>query len=265
MDKIRVFIADWQVLFREGVHFILSGEEDIEVIGEASDNEEAFSAIEKNPPKIAILNANRGQLSGFEITRRLKRDFPSVSVILIIDSANEEQLLAAMKSGASACLTKEVNPNELVDTIRQVVQGNHPISDALLQPAIAAQVIEEFDDFTALNEQVNNLLARLLPGETAILQRIADQNPMEQIAQALGISQEAVRQNLDTIRNKLVANDHSRDLIETAQSKLTSIISRITKPKRADKPTADYITKDKLTTYKETLRERLEAFLKELA
>ena len=56
MEKTSVFLADWQVLFREGIHFTLSGEEDIEVIGEVNNNEEALKSIEENPPRIAILN-----------------------------------------------------------------------------------------------------------------------------------------------------------------------------------------------------------------
>ena len=61
MEKVSVFLADWQVLFREGIHFTLSGEEDMDVIGEADNNEEALSFIERTPPRVAVLNANHSQ------------------------------------------------------------------------------------------------------------------------------------------------------------------------------------------------------------
>ena len=89
MDKVRVFITDWQVLFRDGIHFTLSGVDEFEVIGEATNNEEAFQAIEANPPGVAILNTDRSQPSGIEITRRIKQNLPEVKVILIMDNYND--------------------------------------------------------------------------------------------------------------------------------------------------------------------------------
>ena len=83
MDKIKVFLSDPQILFREGIHFILSGEEDFEVIGETTGNDEAFSLIENNPPNIAIFSMNDAKTAGPDITRRIRRNFTSVYVVLI--------------------------------------------------------------------------------------------------------------------------------------------------------------------------------------
>jgi len=226
MEKISVFLAEWQVLFREGIHFILCGEEDIEVIGEATDNEEALNFIEANLPSIAILNADRGKLSGIDVTTRIKQNYPSVSVILIMDSENEEQLFSAMKCGASACVTKDIDPDDLVSTVRKVAQGAYPISEALLRPGIASRVVDEFEAFSLINnKEVSNLLAHLSPREGEILCHIADGNSIEQVSQALGISEEAIRHHLDLILTKLVANDHNRVVIEAAQNFLPSRIS----------------------------------------
>ena len=106
MEKISIFIADWQVLFREGIHFTLCGEDDMDVIGEATSGEEALNFIETNPPRIAILNMNGGKLGGVEATHRIKRNFPSVPVVLVTDIDDEEHLFAALKCGASAYITK---------------------------------------------------------------------------------------------------------------------------------------------------------------
>ena len=225
MEKISVFLAEWQVLFREGIHFTLCGEEDIEVIGEATDNEEALNFIEANLPSIAILNADRGKLSGIDVTTRIKQNYPSVSVILIMDSENEEQLFSAMKCGASACVTKDIDPDDLVSTVRKVAQGAYPISEALLRLGIASRVVDEFEAFSLINKEVSNLLAHLSPREGEILRHIADGSSIEQISQALGISEEAIRHHLDLILIKLVANDHNRVVIEVAQNLLPSIIS----------------------------------------
>ena len=225
MEKVSVFLAEWQVLFREGIHLTLSGEEDIEVIGEATDNEEALNFIEANLPGVAILNADRGKLSGIDVTTRIKQNYPSVSVILIMDSDNEEQLFSAMKCGANACMTKDIDPDDLVSTVRKVAQGAYPLSEALLKPEIASRVVDEFEAFSLINKEVGNLLAHLSPREGEILRHIADGSSIEQVSQALDINEEAIRHHLDLTLIKLVANDHNRVVIEAAQNLLPSIIS----------------------------------------
>jgi len=225
MEKVSVFLAEWQVLFREGIHFTLCGEEDIEVIGEAADNEEALNFIETNLPSIAILNAGQGKLSGIDVTTRIKQNYPLVSVILIMDNENEEQLFSAMKCGASACVTKDIDPDDLVSTVRKVAQGAYPISEALLRAGIASRVVDEFEAFSLINKEVSNLLAHLSPREGEILRHIADRNSIERVSQALGISEKAIRHHLDLILIKLVANDHNRVVIEATQNLLPSIVS----------------------------------------
>jgi len=143
MEKISVFLSDWQVLFREGIHFTLCGEEDIEVIGEATSAADSLPLIEANPPRVAILNANNGTPSGIDATRRIKHSLPAVSVMLVVDSDNEEQLFAAIKSGASACITKEIDPDDLINLVIEVAQGRRPICETFRRPGIAARVLDE--------------------------------------------------------------------------------------------------------------------------
>ncbi len=257
MEKISVFLAEWQVLFREGIHFTLSGEEDIEVIGEATDNEEALNFIEANLPSIAILNADRGKPSGIDVTRRIKQNYPSVSVILIMDSDNEGLLFSAMKCGASACLTKDIDPDDLVDAVRKVAQGAYPISEALLRPGIASRVVDEFEAFSLISKEADNLLACLSPREGEILHHIASGSSSEQVSQAPGINEGTIRHHLDLILAKLVANVHKREVIEVAQSHLPSIASTA-------EPGAEYITKDEFAAFKDDLMERLKSLIGEL-
>ena len=261
MDKISVFLANWQVLFREGIHFTLSGEEDMEVIGEDTVNEQALTFIETNPPQVAILNADHDKLSGIEATRLIKQNLPEVSVILIMDSENEEQLFATMKSGASACLTKDVDPEVVVNTIRQVAQGSQPISEFILRPEIASRVLDEFEVFSSMGKQVGNLMAHLTPRETEILRHIADGSSKEQAAGTLGISEGVIGRKLHSILYKLVANDHKQMLLEAAQSGLASM-SRIS---FTSKPGVEYITKEEFAAFKESLKERFKSLSGEIS
>lgn len=254
MEKFSVFLADWQVLFREGIHFTLSGEEDMEVIGEATDNEQALAFIETNAPRVAILNVDHDKLSGIEVTRRIKQNLPEVAVILVMESDNEELLFLAMKSGASACLTKDANPDALIDILRKVAQGGQPISEALLRPEIASHVVDEFEAFSSIKEQVGDLLAHLLPVEADILRHIVNKSPIKETAKTLGLSEEVIRHHLNLILTKLVANDRSFEVIEAARKGLPSVISR------AGKPGVEYVTRDEFKKFKEGLMERFKTF-----
>ena len=260
-DKITVLLGERQVLFREGIHFTLSSEDDMEVLGEEIDNEAALNSIETNPPRVAILNAGRDQPSGIDVVRRVKRICPSVSVILIMDGDNEELLFSAVKSGASALLTKDVDPGELVNTIREVVQGASPISEALLKPAIASRVLSEFEAFLSINREVNNLLTLLSARESEVLHRIADGNSSQQVSQTLGINEETIRQHLNLILTKLVTNDHSREVVEAVLNRPLSMLS--TTGRSAGRLGVDYVTKEEFTKFKESLKERFKSFIGE--
>lgn len=261
MEKVKVFLSDSQVLFREGIHFILSGEEDFEVIGETTSNEEAFTQIEANPPHVAILSIKDVKFNGPEITRRIKRSLPAVSVILTVDKSDDEILFSAMKSGASACLTKDTDPEYLLDTIRVVAKGEHPVIEALLKPGLAAQALTEFEDLAALNEQLDNLLASLTPKEKEILSSLAAGSKIDQVAAKLNMKEESVRRNLRAILNKLVANDQARALIEAAQRSLPSIIRGMVK---TGGKSVEYVTKEEFNEFKESLTERLKPLISKL-
>ncbi|MBI4187734.1 MAG: response regulator transcription factor [Chloroflexi bacterium] len=226
MEKVNIFLADHQILFREGMHFTLAGEEDFEVIGEAISNKEALNFITKNPPKVAIFNVNHDTPSGIDITRYIRQYLPSVATILVMDSYNTGQLFSAMKSGASACLSKDINPEELIQTTRKVACGEYPIRQSLLTSEIASLVIDEFKTFSLINKKVGELLAHLLPLEAQILDYVAGGSPIGQITWSLGIQEKVISPQLDLILSKLIANDRTRGVIEAAQSKLTVKVSR---------------------------------------
>lgn len=262
MEKIRVFLSDPKVLFREGMHFTLSGEEDFEVIGETTNNEDAFAFIEANPPSVTILNMKDGRLDGSEITRRIKRNLPSVSVILVVDSDDEELLFSAMRSGASAHLTRDTDREYLVSVIREVTRGSQPITEALLIPRLASRTLTEFEDLATLNQQLGNLFVHLSPKESEILKGIVSGNGIEYVAAELNINEETIRRNLRLILSKLVANDHAKAVIEIAQIRLPAIITGATK---TGKPSAEYVIKEEFTEFKESLIERFKSFTAELA
>jgi len=260
MARIKIILSDPQVLFREGIHFVLSGEEDFEVIGETTSNQDALDYIETNEPNIAILSMSDRDLTGSEATGRLKRRFPSLSVILIMDKTDDDQVFSAIESGASSCLSKDTDPEELLNVIRVVAQGSHPIVDTLLKPEIASRSLARYKDMETLDRQIGNLLAGLSNKESEILTDIAAGNSIEQINLKLSINEEAVRNSLRQIINKLVANDQTRAIIEATQRSLPIILG--SNP-GANVSTAEYVSKEEFTRFKESLMLRLKNLIGE--
>jgi two-component system, NarL family, response regulator DevR len=259
MDKIKVFLSDPQVLFREGIHFVLSGEEDFEVTGETTNNEDAFTHIESNSPNIAILSMNDVKTAGPEITRRIRRNNPSVSVILTVDKKEPERIFEAIKSGASACINKDTEPDHLLAIIKVVAQGSVPLMEELLTPAIAAMAVTEFTDLAEINQQLGNLLAGLAPKEQQILAAIASGSNIEQITAKLDASEEIIRRNIRLVFNKLVANEQTRSVIDAAQRNMSSFV----RPGKSR--SNDYVTRTEFNEFKEQLMERFKSLIGHLS
>jgi len=261
MDKIKVFLSDPQILFREGIHFILSGEDDFEVTGETTGNEEAFSLIETNSPNIAILSLNDSKASGLDITRRIRRNFPSVYVILTEDKKEPEKSFQAIKSGASACITKDTEPEHLLDIIRVVAQGSVPLMEELLNPVIATMVIAEFADLEELNQQFDNMLARLSPKEQQVLAAISAGGTIEQLTTKTDMNEETIRRTIRLIFNKLISNEQARNVIEATQRNMPPFL----RPGKGAGKSADYVTKAEFNEFKEQLMQRFKSFIGQLS
>jgi DNA-binding NarL/FixJ family response regulator len=255
IKRIKIYLSDPQVLFREGIHFILSGEEDLEVIGEATNNEDAYKQIEANPPNIAILNIQDKKVSGPEITRLIKRKFPSTAVILTIEKKEPEELLEIMKSGASACLLKDIDPENLLEIIRVVAQGSLPVMEELLTPELAQKVLAEFKDIENISEQMENLMAGLTERESQVLSSIAAGSSLEEAATKAGIDEDVAWYNLRLALNKLVANDHIQAIVETVQQGIPSILETTSRTKKLSE---EYLTREEFNKFKESLVKRLQ-------
>jgi len=254
--KIKVFLSDSQVLFREGIHFTLSAEEDFEVTGETTNNEEALSFIEANPPNIVILNIKNDKLDGPSVTRRIKRNLPSVLVMLMADRDDEELLYSAIKCGASAYLTKDIDPERLLDLIRVLAQGSQPMMEFLLLPVVASRILEEFEALSPLSEQMDSLLARLSSGEAEILSSITEGNDIEKIKADSNCDEETIRKHLRSVRSKLVANDQAQTMIEVVQKGLAPVGP-------GTGYAAMYVTKKEFNEFKEALADQFRSLISE--
>ncbi len=258
MAKIKVVLAVPQLLFREGMHFIFSGEEDFEVAAEATANGEALKLIEANPPDILVLSQPDAGADGTETARRARRNFPSLSVVLVFDKKDDAQTFAAIKSGASAYFTKDIEPEGLVSIFKEVAGGGMPIVAALTTPALAAKTLVEFKDLAAINERLGIPMTFLAKKEIEILGYIAEGNGVGQVAARLNVTEETVRTHLRVIVQKLAANSQAQDVIEAAQKSLPSLVLNKSNGQN------EYLTKAEFNEFKDSLVARFKSLVVEL-
>ena len=136
---IRIGIVDDQEIFRQGMKMILSSQEDMEVVGEGATGFEGYRLCEEHAVDLILMDIRMPVMDGVEATRRIKRDFPHVAVIILTTFDEDEYIFQALKYGASGYLLKDAPPAKITEAIREVHGGG-----ALMQPQIAARVVERF-------------------------------------------------------------------------------------------------------------------------
>ncbi|MBI3745416.1 MAG: response regulator transcription factor [Chloroflexi bacterium] len=213
-EQIRILIVDDHVLFRVGIAQILSKEDDIEVVGEAEDSRSAMEAALDTSPNIILMDLSLPSPGGIETTQRIKRELPSVSIIVLAVQEDEDALFDAIKAGAAAFILKDVSPDDLVNIIRRVSNGEYLINDKVFsQPAVASRVLKEFRELAVYGQEAAPIFAPLSPREVEILDNIAQGMTNKQVAYTLSISEQTVKNHMSSILRKLSVNDRTQAVV----------------------------------------------------
>jgi DNA-binding NarL/FixJ family response regulator len=202
-EKISVMIVDGHPLFRQGLRRVIEAEDDMEVIIETDDGEEALRLAQKMAPDVITMDVNIPTMNGLQVTRSLKAPLPNIGVIILTAYHDDEQIFHAVQAGAGACYPKNVTPHRLIEAIRQVSQGNYVISDNVLAKSQAISWLLKRDD----------LSVPLSPREMEILQYIAHGYSNKEIAYKLGIGYQTVKNCVTSILRKLPVNGRTQAAI----------------------------------------------------
>jgi len=216
MNKIRIIIADDHAIVREGTRIMLEREDDMEVIGEARDGEEAIKLIEKLKPDVAIIDISMPKLSGIDVTKQIKAKLPSTAILILTAYQNDEYVFALLEAGAAGYLLKDVPSSEIVEAVRSVYSGEsvlHPsIARKVIQRAIAssAKSIEEKPEFE-LSER-----------EKEVLMLAAQGLRNKDIADHLCISIRTVQGHINSILHKLNVGSRTEAIFQSVKKGLIS-------------------------------------------
>ena len=208
MSKISVIIADDHALFREGTRNLIEQESDMEVIGEASNGEEAVNMITELHPHVALIDIAMPKVNGIEATKQIKTICPATAVLILTAYDDDQYVFTLLEAGAAGYLLKNVSGKELANAIRAVYDG-----EAVLHPSIAQKVFNRVANSTPSAEPVpqpNDLSKR----EMEILKLAARGMNNQDIANQLYLSRRTIQSHLANIFRKMNVGSRTEATIQ---------------------------------------------------
>jgi len=215
--SVRVLIVDDDDLMRAGLRGVLGSDAEIEVVGEASDGNEAVYRARLLQPDVVLMDVRMPDLDGIAATRELLGAFPDLRVVIVTTFEQDDYIFGALRAGASGFLLKRSRPEELVSAIHTVAGG-----DSLLSPSVTSRVIERMAQQPAPDVTADARLDELTPREREVLALVARGLSNSEIAAELVVEESTVKTHVRRILAKLDARDRVQAVIFAYESGLTS-------------------------------------------
>jgi DNA-binding NarL/FixJ family response regulator len=218
-ERLRVLVVDDHALFRRGLEMVLGSEPDLELVGEASDGQEAIEKAQETMPDVVLMDVRMPKRSGIEATAQIKDLLPHVKILMLTISDEEADLYDAIKAGASGYLLKEIPIEEVADAIRSVWAGQSRIS-----PSMASKLLTEFAAISKATEERPQMpTPRLTDREMEVLKLVAQGLNNRDIAKKLYISENTVKNHIRNILEKLHLHSRMEAVVYAVREKMIEI------------------------------------------
>ncbi len=195
MSKIRVLLTDDHAILREGLRALLSYHDDVEVVGEAQNGEEALAGVQELQPDIVLMDIAMPEMNGLEATRLIRQQYPQTRVLILTQYEDRQYVLPLLQAGASGYVLKRAVGTDLIAALRAVSRG-----EIFLYPAVAATVVEQVRH---PNEGGMSGPESLTSREREVLQHIVAGKTNSQIAAVLSLSVKTVEWHRANLMGKL--------------------------------------------------------------
>jgi DNA-binding NarL/FixJ family response regulator len=208
---IRVILVDDQALVRTGFRMILEDEPGIEVVGEAADGRAGVEAAERLHPDVVVMDIRMPVLDGIAATRRIVRDgaAPNARVLVLTTFDADENVVEALRAGASGFLLKDVTPADFVVAIKTIAAG-----DALLAPAVTRRLLDRYADrLPPVNDERNAALRDLTEREIEVLKLVGRGLSNREIADRLVLAEPTVKTHISHVFDKLDLRDRAQAVV----------------------------------------------------
>lgn len=216
---IKVMIAEDQELIRQSLEFVISNKEDMQIVALAETGKQAVELAKEKKPDIILMDIRMPEMDGVEATKIIKKMFPQIKIIVLTTFDDDEYVFDALKNGASGYLLKGISLNELVESIRIVMNGG-----SLINPTIATKVCKFFSqmaeaDYTKKIQ--SDALSSLNKNELKIMKLIGMGLSNKEITKELNLSEGTVRNYISNILSKLDLRDRTQIAILAVQTGIT--------------------------------------------
>ena len=203
VEKIKVLIVDDHQVVRQGLRTFLELQEDVLVVGEAGDGQEAVEMVHQLNPNVVLMDLVMPRLDGISATRQVKSLDSDIKVIALTSFTEDDKVFPAIQAGASSYLLKDVSPEDLVEAIRAVYRG-----EARLHPDIARKLMEQVARQTTPSREspVEDVTER----ELEVINLVAHGRSNQEIANELVISEKTVKTHISNILSKLQLVDRTQ-------------------------------------------------------
>jgi len=206
---ISVVLVDDQPLLRLGFRMVLDAQQDMRVVAEAADGEEAVRVVAQHQPDVVLMDVRMPRLDGVEATRRIVTSGSRSRVLILTTFDLDEYAFAGLRAGASGFLLKNVPPPDLLTAIRAVASG-----DAVVAPSVTRRLLDAFADRLPTSAKpLDEILAPLTPREREVLVEIATGDSNAQIADRLVLSEATVKTHVGRILAKLQLHDRVQAVV----------------------------------------------------
>lgn len=207
-DSIRVLLVDDQRLMRDGLRILLELENDIIVVGEASNGQEAIDAYAKLQPDVLLMDIRMPIMNGVDATAQLRQEWPEANIIILTTFDDDETVFTGLRAGAKGYLLKDVSGNELATAVRVVAGGN-----TLLAASVAERVLAQFATRPAAKPS-SSLLDPLSERELEILHLLAQGLSNSEIASHLFLAKGTVKNYVSNILQKTNSRDRTQAVLK---------------------------------------------------
>jgi DNA-binding NarL/FixJ family response regulator len=197
-ETIRVLVVDDDALVRGALTMMLDGANGIVVVAEAADGDEVPAAVDAHFPQLVLMDLRMPRVDGIVATRRIRARINPPEVIVLTTFDTDENVLHALRAGASGFLLKDTPPARIVDAVRRVAAG-----DPILSPTITRRLIDRAATQAGAHQQARTALAKLSPREYDVMQAVAQGKANAEIAAELFMSVATVKAHISHILTKL--------------------------------------------------------------
>lgn len=207
MLKRRIMIVDDHPMFRSGLRRILEMDPRLAVVAEAADGHSALHEADIHRPALVIMDVQLPGVTGLQIASALRRERPSTAVMLLSMHVDDDRLFAAIRAGAAAFLTKDAEPQKILETANAVLRGENLLHQAVLtNPELARRVLGEFRTLSEGNGDAGPDVM-LSPRELEVLDCLVMGRSNKEIGEALFITEQTVKNHMTSVLRKLEVDD----------------------------------------------------------